>query len=53
MFLTLIAFAQPQLDLACNCVATLNLVEACRKFADAKLVYTSTRQVYGRPKVCR
>jgi nucleoside-diphosphate-sugar epimerase len=42
---------EPQLDLACNCVATLNLVEACRKFApDAKLVYTSTRQVYGRPR---
>jgi nucleoside-diphosphate-sugar epimerase len=42
---------EPQLDLSCNCVATLNLVEACRKFApDAKLVYTSTRQVYGRPK---
>jgi nucleoside-diphosphate-sugar epimerase len=42
---------EPQLDLACNCAATLNLVEACRKFApEAKLVYTSTRQVYGRPQ---
>jgi nucleoside-diphosphate-sugar epimerase len=42
---------EPQLDLACNCVATLNLVEACRKFApDAKLAFTSTRQVYGRPQ---
>jgi nucleoside-diphosphate-sugar epimerase len=42
---------EPQLDLACNCVATLNLVEACRKLApDTKLVFTSTRQVYGRPR---
>jgi nucleoside-diphosphate-sugar epimerase len=42
---------EPQLDLSCNCVATLNLVEACRKFApDASLVFTSTRQVYGRPQ---
>jgi nucleoside-diphosphate-sugar epimerase len=41
----------PQLDLECNCVATLNLVEACRKFApDTRLLYTSTRQVYGRPQ---
>lgn len=41
---------EPKLDLAVNCAATLNLVEACRAFnPEARLVYTSTRQVYGRP----
>ncbi len=41
----------PQLDLAVNCVSTMNLVEACRKFnPGARLLYTSTRQVYGRPQ---
>ncbi len=41
----------PQLDLAVNCVSTMNLVEACRKFnPTARLLYTSTRQVYGRPQ---
>jgi UDP-glucose 4-epimerase len=40
----------PELDLEVNCVSTLNLLEACRHHApDAVLVYTSTRQVYGRP----
>jgi len=38
----------PQLDLAVNCSATINLVEACRHGnPEARLVYTSTRQVYG------
>jgi nucleoside-diphosphate-sugar epimerase len=41
----------PQLDLAVNCIATMNLVEACRKRnPTARLLYTSTRQVYGRPQ---
>ena len=41
----------PQLDLGVNCVSTMNLVEACRKFnTSARLLYTSTRQVYGKPK---
>lgn len=40
----------PDLDLAVNCVATMNLLEACRKNnPSGRLVYTSTRQVYGRP----
>jgi UDP-glucose 4-epimerase len=40
----------PQMDLAVNCVSTMNLVESCRKFNPyAKLIYTSTRQVYGVP----
>ena len=41
----------PELDLGVNCVSTINLVEACRKNnPKALLVYTSTRQVYGRPQ---
>jgi nucleoside-diphosphate-sugar epimerase len=41
----------PQLDLAVNCGATINLVEACRQAnPGARLVYTSTRQVYGIPR---
>ncbi len=41
----------PQLDLAVNCVSTMNLVEACRKYnRQARLLYTSTRQVYGCPQ---
>ena len=39
----------PQGDLGVNCVSTMNLVEACRHHnPDARLVFTSTRQVYGR-----
>lgn len=42
----------PHLDLDVNCVSTMNLVEACRHHnPEAVLVYTSTRQVYGRPRV--
>jgi nucleoside-diphosphate-sugar epimerase len=41
----------PQLDLEVNCLSTMNLVEACRKHnPEARLLYTSTRQVYGRPQ---
>lgn len=41
----------PELDLAVNCVATIRLVEACRRLnPSAMVVYTSTRQVYGRPR---
>ena len=41
----------PQLDLEVNCVSTMNLVEACRKHnPDVRMVYTSTRQVYGKPR---
>ncbi len=41
----------PQLDLGVNCVSTMNLVEACRKHnPEARLLYSSTRQVYGRPE---
>jgi UDP-glucose 4-epimerase len=41
----------PQLDLGVNCVSTMNLVESCRRFnPQARLLYTSTRQVYGKPQ---
>jgi UDP-glucose 4-epimerase len=40
----------PELDLAVNCAATINLLEACRRVnPEARLIYTSTRQVYGIP----
>lgn len=41
---------QPQLDLELNCAAQLALLEACRSFnPHVKIVFTSTRQVYGKP----
>ena len=41
----------PEVDLGVNCVSTINLLEACRRFNPrARLVFTSTRQVYGVPK---
>jgi dTDP-glucose 4,6-dehydratase/UDP-glucose 4-epimerase len=40
----------PQTDLAINAQAQLSILEACRKHnPDVKLVYASTRQIYGRP----
>lgn len=41
----------PLVDLGVNCVSTMHLVEACRWHnPTAKLVFTSTRQVYGRAR---
>ena len=41
---------QPLRDLQLNCAAQLTLLEACRNFnPHVKIVFTSTRQVYGRP----
>jgi len=41
----------PELDLGVNCVSTINLVETCRRCnPQARLLYTSTRQVYGIPR---
>ena len=40
----------PKMDLEVNCISTVNLLEACRKFnSGARIIYTSTRQVYGNP----
>ena len=41
----------PIADLEVNCRSQLGLLEACRRFnPDVRIVYTSTRQVYGRPQ---
>ncbi len=41
---------QPQRDLELNCAAQLKLLEACRNFnPHVKIVFSSTRQVYGKP----
>jgi UDP-glucose 4-epimerase len=40
----------PYTDLEINCRAQLSLLEACRKHnPDVRLVYASTRQIYGKP----
>jgi UDP-glucose 4-epimerase len=40
----------PYADLEINCRAQLSILEACRKHnPDLKLVYASTRQIYGKP----
>ncbi len=40
----------PRHDLELNCAAQLTLLEACRHFnPHVKIVFTSTRQVYGKP----
>jgi UDP-glucose 4-epimerase len=40
----------PYTDLEINCRAQLSILEACRKHnAGLKLVYASTRQIYGKP----
>src|SRR6478736_5400432 len=40
----------PYTDLEINCRAQLSILEACRKHNPGlKLVYTSTRQIYGKP----
>ena len=40
----------PRYDLASNCTAQLTLLEACKNFnPQAKIVFSSTRQVYGKP----
>src|SRR3954469_21742650 len=40
----------PRHDLESNCAVHLTLLEACRNFnPHVKIIYTSTRQVYGKP----
>jgi UDP-glucose 4-epimerase len=44
------SICHPQRDLELNCRAQLMLLEACRNFnPHVKIVFTSTRQVYGKP----
>ena len=41
----------PFMDLEVNTKAQLTLLETCREFApDVRIVFSSTRQIYGRPK---
>jgi len=41
----------PLTDLQINCVAQLSILEACRKNnPHVKIVYASTRQIYGKPQ---
>ncbi len=41
----------PATDLEINCRAQLAILEACRRVApDVRLVFASTRQIYGRPE---
>jgi UDP-glucose 4-epimerase len=45
------SMSDPYSDLMMNCQAQLGLLEACRKHAPgAKIVFTGTRQQYGRPE---
>nr|WP_305891403.1 NAD-dependent epimerase/dehydratase family protein [Methylomonas sp. SURF-1] len=44
------SMADPQTDLDINAQAQLSLLEACRKVnTDLKIVFASTRQIYGKP----
>jgi UDP-glucose 4-epimerase len=44
------SMSDPETDLDINCRAQLTLLEACRKHnPDLRIVFASTRQIYGRP----
>jgi UDP-glucose 4-epimerase len=44
------SMTDPQTDLDINCRAQLSILETCRRFnPDVKIVFASTRQIYGRP----
>ncbi|NIL99520.1 MAG: NAD-dependent epimerase/dehydratase family protein [Acidobacteria bacterium] len=45
------SMADPMTDLEINCAAQLSLLECCRRHnSKARIVFASTRQLYGRPK---
>jgi len=45
------SMSEPELDLENNCRAPLAVLEACRRAnRAARVVYSSTRQIYGRPE---
>jgi UDP-glucose 4-epimerase len=45
------SMTDPETDLEINCRAQLAILETCRKFnPDIKIVFASTRQIYGRPQ---
>lgn len=40
----------PETDMEINCRAQLSILESCRKYnPDVKIVFASTRQIYGKP----
>jgi UDP-glucose 4-epimerase len=44
------SMTDPHTDLEINCRAQLSILETCRRFnAEIKVVFASTRQIYGRP----
>ena len=44
------SMTDPYTDLHINCAAQLNLLETCREVnPDVRIVFASTRQIYGRP----
>lgn len=44
------SMTDPEKDLEINCRAQLSILEACRRHnPEIKIVYASTRQIYGRP----
>lgn len=44
------SMTDPYTDLHINCAAQLNLLETCRQVnPDVRIVFASTRQIYGRP----
>jgi UDP-glucose 4-epimerase len=44
------SMANPYVDLEINCRSQLSILEACRRYnPTVKLVFASTRQIYGRP----
>jgi UDP-glucose 4-epimerase len=45
------SMTDPQTDLEINCTSQLSLLEACREVnPGARIVFASTRQIYGRPR---
>lgn len=45
------AMEDPQTDLDINCRAQISILEACRRGnAEVRIVFASTRQIYGRPQ---
>lgn len=45
------SMTDPETDLDINCRAQLSILEACRRHnPDLKVVFASTRQIYGRPE---
>jgi len=45
------SMADPYTDMEINCRAQISILEACRRYnSDIKIVFASTRQIYGKPE---